>query len=79
MHFQITLLPTSKIDFFLLFLGWLYDITGTYDLSFYLAGLFIAISGAILLIVPLIGFLRNFFKAAPEKEAPKDISGINSV
>ncbi|KAF4519217.1 hypothetical protein B566_EDAN015323 [Ephemera danica] len=32
--------------------GWLYDITGTYHLSFYLAGLFIALSGLLLLVVP---------------------------
>ncbi|XP_034248807.1 uncharacterized protein LOC117649820 isoform X2 [Thrips palmi] len=32
--------------------GWMYDVIGTYDLSFYLAGLFIAISGLLLLVLP---------------------------
>ncbi|KAI5652167.1 major facilitator superfamily domain-containing protein [Phthorimaea operculella] len=33
--------------------GWIYDITDSYDLSFYLAGIFIAVSGLILVILPL--------------------------
>ncbi|XP_004926421.2 monocarboxylate transporter 9 [Bombyx mori] len=32
--------------------GWVYDMTGSYDLSFYLAGAFIAASGLILLVRP---------------------------
>lgn len=44
----------------LIFLGWLYDITGTYNLSFYLAGLFIAMSGALLVILPATKRYRKF-------------------
>ncbi|XP_028157818.1 monocarboxylate transporter 14-like [Ostrinia furnacalis] len=33
--------------------GWVYDMTDSYDLSFYLAGVFIGISGLILLVLPL--------------------------
>lgn len=36
------------------FLGWIGDITGTYDLSFYFAGLFIALSGAVLVVIPMV-------------------------
>ncbi|KAG8224912.1 hypothetical protein J437_LFUL006271 [Ladona fulva] len=39
--------------------GWLYDITGTYDISFYLAGLFIAMSGGILVIMPMFERIRG--------------------
>ncbi|KAL1452823.1 hypothetical protein WDU94_007015 [Cyamophila willieti] len=30
--------------------GWLYDLTNSYDLAFYLSGIFIAMSGLLLLI-----------------------------
>lgn len=33
--------------------GWFHDITGSYDLSFYMAGLWIFIAGAIMLVLPL--------------------------
>ncbi|KAL4707485.1 hypothetical protein ACJJTC_000237 [Scirpophaga incertulas] len=33
--------------------GWVFDVTGSYDLSFYLAGVFIALSGVILAALPL--------------------------
>jgi len=34
--------------------GWLYDITLSYDLPFYLAGIFIALSGAMMVVLPII-------------------------
>lgn len=40
--------------------GWGYDLTGTYDLSFYLAGGFIILSGALLMILPVMGFNRRY-------------------
>lgn len=40
--------------------GWFYDVTGSYDMSFYIAGIFIALSGAILLIVPGLGKYRKY-------------------
>lgn len=40
--------------------GWIYDITGTYDLSFYLAGVFIVLSGLMLLILPILGRYKKY-------------------
>lgn len=40
--------------------GWLYDITGTYDLSFYLSGFFIGLSGFLLVVMPLIEKYREW-------------------
>lgn len=59
--------------------GWLYDITGTYDLSFYLAGFFIALSGALLLVMPLIGLYRKFRPGSKEEVANKDFVETNNV
>ncbi|XP_026729145.1 monocarboxylate transporter 10-like [Trichoplusia ni] len=38
--------------------GWVYDVTGSYDLSFYLAGVFIGVSGLVLLLTPLLARRR---------------------
>ncbi|XP_065164222.1 uncharacterized protein [Atheta coriaria] len=40
--------------------GWLCDVTGTYDLSFYLAGIFIAISGMMLVVLPTANRYKRF-------------------
>jgi MFS family permease len=40
--------------------GWLYDVTGKYDLSFYLAGIFIALSGGLLLVLPAVGKYKKY-------------------
>lgn len=62
------------------FAGWLYDITGTYDLSFYLAGLFIALSGALLLVMPLMNLYRKWRNGeSNEGTADKDFNAINNV
>lgn len=37
----------------------MYDVIGNYDLSFYLAGLFIAVSGLLLLVLPAIEKYRD--------------------
>ncbi|KAJ0177490.1 hypothetical protein K1T71_007499 [Dendrolimus kikuchii] len=42
--------------------GWVYDITDSYDLSFYLAGVFIGISGVILLVLPVYSKARKHTK-----------------
>lgn len=34
--------------------GWLYDETGSYDISFYVAGTTVALSGAMLYFIPLL-------------------------
>lgn len=39
---------------FFFFLGWLYDGTGSYDISFHVAGAVVAFSGAILYIIPVV-------------------------
>ncbi|XP_076169989.1 monocarboxylate transporter 9 [Ptiloglossa arizonensis] len=59
--------------------GWLYDITGTYDLSFYLAGLFIALSGVLLLAMPLISLYRRCVNGSKKEETDKDFSSVHSV
>ncbi|XP_011139714.2 uncharacterized protein LOC105183359 [Harpegnathos saltator] len=59
--------------------GWLYDITGTYDLSFYLAGLFIALSGVLLLVMPLFGLYRRYRDGSKEEATDKEFTAINNV
>lgn len=49
--------------------GWLYDITGTYNLSFYLAGLFIGISGLMLIVIPILKRYRRFIRERSSSEA----------
>ncbi|XP_076285953.1 monocarboxylate transporter 9 isoform X1 [Lasioglossum baleicum] len=59
--------------------GWLYDITGKYDLSFYLAGLCIALSGVLLLAMPLISLYRKCVYGSKKEETDKEFSSLNSV
>ncbi|XP_014487215.1 PREDICTED: uncharacterized protein LOC106751007 [Dinoponera quadriceps] len=59
--------------------GWLYDITGTYDLSFYLAGFFIALSGIMLLVMPLFGLYRRYRDGSKEETTDKEFTAINNV
>ncbi|KAK6643421.1 hypothetical protein RUM43_004926 [Polyplax serrata] len=40
--------------------GWIYDVTNSYDISFYVSGIFISISGVILLILPAMNKLRRY-------------------
>ncbi|VVC86613.1 unnamed protein product [Leptidea sinapis] len=42
------------------FAGWVFDITGSYDLSFYMAGLFIGLSGLVLLVLPLYRCIKKY-------------------
>lgn len=37
-----------------------YDLTGAYDVSFYLAGGFIIVSGALLTVLPILGKYRKY-------------------
>ncbi|CAF4823244.1 unnamed protein product [Pieris macdunnoughi] len=41
------------------FAGWVFDMRGSYDLSFYLAGVFIGISGLVLLVLPVYQHARK--------------------
>lgn len=52
--------------------GWLYDITHTWNLSFYLAGIFIFISG---LAIALITCTKNFTIGYPMTEGTKEQNG----
>ncbi|XP_045448809.1 uncharacterized protein LOC123657277 [Melitaea cinxia] len=40
--------------------GWVYDMTDSYDLSFYLSGVFIGISGIILFILPICSGIKKY-------------------
>lgn len=42
--------------------GWIRDMTGNYTLAFYLSGLFIAISGLIMMFLPVRGRFRKYRK-----------------
>lgn len=42
------------------FLGGLFDITKSYDLSFYLAGFFIALSGLLLFVHPIVKKITRY-------------------
>lgn len=54
-------------------LGWIIDSSGSYDLSFYLAGAVISISGLILLIVPCVRKCRHLArKEYVDEEDPVD-------
>nr|XP_021193834.2 uncharacterized protein LOC110378771 [Helicoverpa armigera]XP_021193835.2 uncharacterized protein LOC110378771 [Helicoverpa armigera]XP_021193836.2 uncharacterized protein LOC110378771 [Helicoverpa armigera] len=55
--------------------GWVYDVTGSYDLSFYLAGVFIGVSGLVLFVTPLIRCVKYCAKkpAAEETKPNGDI------
>lgn len=48
--------------------GWVYDVTGSYDLSFYLAGVFIGISGLVLFVTPLIRCVKYCAKKPTAEE-----------
>lgn len=56
-------------------LGWISDETGNYDMSFYIAGIFIAISGGLLFILPAV----NKFKRYQEKQLQKKQSNQVTV
>ncbi|XP_051161542.1 uncharacterized protein LOC127281720 [Leptopilina boulardi] len=58
--------------------GWLYDITGSYDWSFYLAGFFIALSGTMLMVMPLLDMFRRC-SCTKRKNKTGQFSDINSV
>lgn len=42
--------------------GWIRDLTGNYTLAFYLAGLFISISGLIMMFLPMRKSMRKYRK-----------------
>ncbi|RZC37944.1 monocarboxylate transporter 13 [Asbolus verrucosus] len=52
--------------------GWLCDQTMNYNLSFYLAGLFIALSGLLLIILPLMKGYKRFMRQGSERASVDD-------
>ncbi|XP_075973959.1 monocarboxylate transporter 14-like [Anticarsia gemmatalis] len=56
--------------------GWVYDVTGSYDLSFYLAGVFIGVSGLVLLVAPLCRCIKRCLSRPQE---PADVKPNGDV
>lgn len=40
--------------------GWITDLTGNYDLAFYLAGGFIVVSGMLMMLLPVRGKIKKY-------------------
>lgn len=61
--------------------GWISDMTASYNLSFYLAGLFIGLSGLLLLVLPAMGKYKQFNqrRTSKEKSAGFDGYGLNNL
>lgn len=59
--------------------GWGYDLTGTYDLSFLLAGAFIILSGALLMILPILGRYRKYQKRKDSQNVESEEEKITVV
>lgn len=61
--------------------GWGYDLTGTYDLSFFLAGGFIILSGVLLMILPAVGRYKKHHRRKESKaeslEYAKNANGVS--
>ena len=59
------------------FAGWLYDLSSKWFLTFGLCGLFIAISGISLLIIPAVNLFRNSFFELNKSKSKKKCNGTN--
>uniref|UniRef100_A0A182N4D7 Major facilitator superfamily (MFS) profile domain-containing protein n=1 Tax=Anopheles dirus TaxID=7168 RepID=A0A182N4D7_9DIPT len=57
--------------------GWISDLTESYDLAFYLAGFFIVISGALLLVLPAISKVRKILEKRRRSSALANGDTIN--
>uniref|UniRef100_A0A8D8ISM4 Monocarboxylate transporter 12 n=2 Tax=Culex pipiens TaxID=7175 RepID=A0A8D8ISM4_CULPI len=55
--------------------GWISDMTENYNLSFYLAGLFIALSGLLLFVLPAIGKYKKFNQRRTSKQKQQQQGG----
>jgi len=53
----------SNSSLCLINLGWLYDSSGNYDLSFYVAGFFIILCGVLLIILPAMKWTKQWREA----------------
>uniref|UniRef100_A0A182MPH1 Major facilitator superfamily (MFS) profile domain-containing protein n=1 Tax=Anopheles culicifacies TaxID=139723 RepID=A0A182MPH1_9DIPT len=56
--------------------GWISDLTESYDLAFYLAGFFIVISGALLLVLPTITKVR---KILDKRRRSSALTGADTI
>lgn len=61
--------------YFVVFLGWLCDVTGNYELSFYLGGFFIAFSGLLLLVLPATKRYRKFERLQRQVSTDSSVKG----
>lgn len=61
------------------FSGWLCDQTNDYNLSFYLAGLFIVLSGVLLIIVPLMNRYKRFMRQTSEQSSSSIENGEETL
>lgn len=61
--------------------GWISDMTENYSLSFYLAGVFISLSGLLLLVLPAIGKYKKFNqrRTSKQKQQQQDGYGMNNL
>lgn len=56
------------------YIGWITDLTGNYDLSFYLAGFFISMSGLLMIILPSHKQYKKYCEAKKIKIEQKNSS-----
>lgn len=54
--------------------GWITDMTGNYDLAFYLAGFFIAVSGVLMIILPAHGKYKKYCEIRRKSSEQKSSS-----
>lgn len=59
------------IQIFSIWPGWITDVTGNYDLAFYLAGFFISMSGILMLILPAYNGYNKYRDASKRKAEGK--------
>lgn len=59
------------------FAGWITDVTGNYDLAFYISGFFIVVSGALMFILPVQGRLQKYQNVQRQKKLARDAPDNN--
>lgn len=59
--------------------GWLTDLTGTYDLAFYLSGFFIAVSGALMFILPVHSKVKKYQQLRRQRSDDRDAEAQRRV
>lgn len=58
--------------------GWITDVTGNYDLAFYISGFFIAISGLLMFILPVKGRVKEY-KTLQRRKSQERAMAMNKV